>query len=690
MKSIFLPLIFVGSLMTVLGPLNARAIPPILDETAIKDGRDGRPQVEPCEDFYEFACGAWMDRTTIPPEKKAVSRQVTEATDASILTLNRILKAYASGDFSIPSRYAHKLSDYYNSCLEIDQQSKEALAAVKKQILRIRKAGSGEERAQLLADLTLLGSSSLFSFGSTQDPNDSTKVIGQISQGGMGLDSRAYYFDQDAKTVETRSKYEEYLAKLFEFSGETPAKSREIAKSVMAFETALAKESYTLEKRADPAATNHPVKRSDLERIAPQFAWTTYLDRIGLKGWDAYNLEAPEYLAAADKIASASSQDVFANYVVARFMNAVAPLMGGQFEKAHFDFHETYLNGTKAMQPRWQHCTELTAKSLGLPLAEAYVQTFDGKPIREKTAAMILQVKESFLENLSVLHQGPDAWIDTETLQGAVAKVGKVAQKLGAPTEWRNYDAVKTTSKSLLQNELRLSQYEVKRDIEKIGQPVDKSEWGMMPWDVNAYYDRSNNEFVFPFGILQPPSLDLKASDGANFGAFGGGTIGHELLHGFDKNGAKYDANGKLKDWWSASTSQQFDKRAQCFVQQASAYEVKAVGLKVNGEQTIDENLADQGGVKLGYKALEKILSQRPEGPAWHGYNERQQYWLGYAQSWCNKSTTERLRKQVLTDEHPVAEFRVNGVMMNRPEFARDFNCRAGARLAPAVRCSIW
>jgi endothelin-converting enzyme/putative endopeptidase len=343
------------------------------------------------------------------------------------------------------------------------------------------------------------------------------------------------------------------------------------------------------------------------------------------------------------------------------------------------------------MPPRWKACTQAVETRMGYALAEAYVKLFDGQAIKAKTEDMITRIKRAFVDDLRALTIGLEAWMDEATEMKAQEKVSLLAQKVGAPEKWRDYSTLKTSAHNFLLSDLNVSRFEGLRDLAKIGHPVDHAEWAMMPWEVNAYYDRSNNEFNFPFGILQPPSLDLKASDGANYGSFGGGTIGHELTHGFDNNGSQYDAHGNLKNWWTAQTKAQFATRAQCYIDQASRYRIEEVGLYVNGKQTLEENLADQGGVKLGMVALETILAGKTEGPPLFGkFNERQQYWIAYAQSWCTKSTPERLRVQITTDVHPPAEFRVNAVVRNRPEFARDFGCRAGAQMAPLDRCALW
>lgn len=665
------------------------AIPPIVDHTAILNGRDGRTTVEPCANFYRYACGGWIERTQISKEKDRVSRQVTASTDASIIRLNKILTAYAAGDFSTPSKYSAKLGEFYSSCLAVDRQMSKAAKSIAQQARELRKYVRRGQLTNALSKLANMGVRPLFRIGSMRDPKDSSRTILALEQGGMSFASKTYYFDRDAKAVEIRKTFVEYVAKLFELLGETRPSAKLAANRVLKFETRIAESALTQEERNDPEKTNNPADLARLSTLLPSVDWPEYLKEVGLNGWNEVIVEAPTFLKGVDRVLKSSTEDEIATYLVFRILKEAAPDMGGAFESAHFTFWSKYLSGAKQPEPRWKSCTLSAAKLLAYPLAEAYVSTFNGRPIQEKTELMIEQIKTSFLENLIELNRGPNAWIDDATLPGAQNKVRKVQQKVGAPSTFLDYDAIQVRRDTHLQNVLTLTAFEFARDLNKIGKPSDKSEWFMMPWEVNAYYERSDNQFVFPFGIFQPPSMDLNASDGANFGSFGGGTIGHELLHGFDKNGAKYDADGNLKNWWSSSTGAEFEKRAQCFIDQANAYKIEDVGLSVNGAMTIDENLADQGGVKLGYRALDTILASRAE-VSWEGYSERQQYWLAYAQSWCGKMTNERLRKQLLEDNHPPSEFRVNGIMMNRPEFARDFNCQAGAPMAPVSRCTIW
>lgn len=699
-KSLVMLLISILSALTLFADSRASAspsqpvpaaLPPILDETAIKDGLDGRASADPCTDFYQFACGAWLDKTVIPNDKSGVSRQVTVASDNTDIILNGILSKYAQGDFTTSSRDQRKLADVYSSCLVVDQQTHRSLRFIKNQAAKIQAARTAKARAEVAAKLNLFGVSLFFGFGSTQDLNDSTKVIADIAQGGMSFTARDYYFNQDAKSVEIRQKFVDHVAKIFGLLGSTPKNALTMAVSVLKTETALATSAYSLEDSYDPSKTNHPMTPQALGSLTPLFDFKTYFKALSQASLTNVNVDEPEYLIGLNAVLQKTPAADLANYMIFRLADSMSSKMGGAFEKESFAFWSAYMNGAKQPLPRWKACTNFVQNFMGYALAEAYVKTFDGAEIKVRTEAMISNIKQTFIDDLDQLTHGPEAWIDDATLKGAVEKVDAINQKVGAPTKFRDYSLVKTTGANLLENSLRLNIFESQRSLSKIGRPVDKTEWGMMPWEINAYYDRSNNEFVFPFGILSPPSLDFTASDGANYGAFGGGTIGHELTHGFDNNGSKYDSHGNLRNWWTPSTIQKFKDKSQCYVDQANAYKVQQVDLNVEGLQTLEENLADQGGVKLGYEALDKIFSSRAEGPKWKGrYSERQQYWLGYAQSWCTKSTTESLRQRMSSDPHPPAEFRVNAVMMNRPEFARDFSCRAGAPMAPAQRCSLW
>ncbi|MBC7465065.1 MAG: M13 family metallopeptidase [Bdellovibrio sp.] len=659
------------------------AYPKIVDETALKES------VNPCDDFYQFSCGTWLDKTVIPDDKKSVYRQSTPMSDSVDERLNKILESYANGKFEIPATYATKLADFYKSCMTADAHADESLQLLKTKIENIKKTQSAEQIANLAAGFQKAGTG-LFNFYAMQDYNDSTVVLADISQGGMALTNPAYYLDQDAKSVEIRETYKKYVAEVFVLLGAKPTDAQVISVTILRLETALASKAYSVTDQSDPDKVNHVMDLVGLKKLAPDFNWVVYLKAMGITT-SRFNVDEPEFFQNFNTVLKAMTPVEKTYYFTWLLADHSVDKMGGAFELAHFNFWKKYMNGAKSMSPRWKICTQSVEESLGYALSEAYVKTFDGDAIKVKTNSMIDEIKDTFVQDLNILSTGADAWIDGQTVKEAIVKAQAIVRKVGAPQVFRNYSSLVVKPTNYLENALSISAFESKRDVAKIGKPVDKTEWGMMPWEVNAYYDRSNNEFVFPFGILQPPSLDLMASDGANFGAFGGGTIGHELTHGFDSAGSKYDSHGNLKDWWTEETKALFGQKAQCYVDQANLYKIKSVDLFVNGAQTLEENLADQGGVKLGYMALEQILKTRPQATPWMGkYTERQQYWIAYAQSWCGKSTVESLRSQMTNDVHPPAEFRVNEVMMNRPEFAADFKCAAGQPMAPVNRCSLW
>ncbi|MGZ3672259.1 MAG: M13 family metallopeptidase [Bdellovibrionota bacterium] len=666
-------------LLLFLVAFTARAdepLPPIMDPAAIKDS------VDPCEDFYQYSCGNWLDHTVIPADKSSVSRQVTVAMDSTDVNLNKILASYARGDFTPKATYSAKIRDFYTTCLNSEKLAPAATTAAKKRAAALRTYSSKAQFAAQIANMHLAGAGPLFGFGSAQDLDDSTKVIGDLGQGGIALGQRDYYLASDDKGREILAKYKEHISKIFELLGET---NPDAADTILRIETELAKASYNLADQGNPSKTHHVMSTEDLTKLAPHFDWATYFKTIGNKYTKHMNVEEPEFFAALDHVLAATKKADLDTYLEWQFIHSISSRIGGPFEKEDFRFWSAYLAGAKEMMPRWKICTRAVEGSLGYALSEAYVQTFDGKSIKAKTEEMINEIKATFTSDLGEL-----SWMDSATAAKAIEKVAAISQKVGGPEKWRDYHTLKTNSASYFENSLAVNRFESIRDVNKIGKPVDRTEWGMMPWEINAYYDRSLNEFNFPFGILQPPSLDLHATNGANLGSFGGGTIGHEMTHGFDNNGSQYDNKGNVKNWWSDTTLNQFLAKSACYVDQANQYKINLVGLNVNGKNTLEENLADQGGVKLGYAALDKELASRPEGAPWGKFNERQQFWIAYAQSWCEQITAEHLRERMTTNVHPPAEFRVNAVIMNRPEFAADFSCKAGAKMAPVNRCSLW
>jgi endothelin-converting enzyme/putative endopeptidase len=693
-KSVLSVLCFLAFSQSVLAndPPQDLKTPPILDATAMKDGQNGNPAVDPCEDFYQFACGQWLDTTVIPAEKKGVSRQATIPLEMTDVVLNKILEKYAQDDFSAPSSQEKQLGAFYRSCMSYDQNTQASLAFVKKQIKNIQVLSSKSQLPKVIALSQTFGFGPFFGFSSQQDPADSTQFIGNLAQGGISLPEKDYYLATDAESLKILADYKSYITNLFTLFGEKPAKAAAAAETVLKIETALAQVSLSLEDRYDTTKTVHISSISALQASYPGFDWKTFFQTLKVSDVQLarFNIEEPDFFAGLINLLQTESLENLKVYLTWKLIDSSSGKLAGSYEQANFAFWQKRLNGVTQEMPRWKYCTQEVENRLGYALAEAYVKSFDGSEIKKKTEKMISDIKDAFQTDLISLSQGPDAWLDQDTYKGALEKIQLMGQKVGGPEKWRDYSQLEKQGSNFLFNTLYVTKFESHRDYKKIGGPVDRTEWYMMPWEFNAYYDPANNEFNFPFGILQPPSLDLTATEGANLGSFGGGTIGHELTHGFDNSGSQYDAHGNIKNWWTDATQKKFDGKAQCFINQASQYMIKDVGMTVDGSQTLTENLADQGGVKLGYLVLEKSLQQRPEGAMWNGYTERQQYWIGYAQSWCTKSRPESLRVQMTSDPHPPAEFRVNGVLMNRPEFARDFKCASTAKMVPANRCSIW
>ena len=654
-------------------------VQPILDEKALDSS------VNPCENFYQFSCGGWMNSIDLPADKVAYFRQWSGMEDETEKKLNEILEAFAKGDTSgAKSKYASKLGDFYKSCMnttESPQASTQLLLAKFVEINRIKNLHS---LAGEVADLQLLGVNLFFGFSPGQDFTDSSKVVAIASQGGLSLPEREYYFKTDSKSVETRQKFVEHVTKQLAAVGYRRGNAMKAAQFILRFETELAKGAATMEERRDPNGMNHPMSVTDFTKLSPSFDWSTYLARLGVAKLTSLNAAEPKFYKNLDSVLKATPLSALKTYMKWKMLMSSATYMTASFEKESFNFWEGFLQGKQSMSPRWKKCTRLVGEALSDALGEAFVSVSNGEAARTKTGELIDSVKKAFLENLSSL-----TWLDDATRKAAADKLAVLHQKLAYPDHWKSYDGLSVSPMNLLSNTLASNKMESLRSFDEIGKPVDHSKWYMPAWEVNAYYDPSNNEFVFPLGILQPPVLDLKASDGANMGALGA-TLGHEMTHGYDDEGSQFDGSGNLRDWWPAPVRAEFTKHAQCYADQASKYEALP-GLFINGATTLGENLADQGGTKLAYRAFKSMAAGRPEAPLFAGrYNETQQFFISYAQSWCGKIRPEKLRSQLQTDVHPPVDYRVNGVVVNMPEFAEAFGCSAGQKMAPAERCSLW
>lgn len=639
--------------------------------------------VDPCDNFYQYSCGGWLKNTTLPDDETSVYRVDLDLKEQIRQILKRIVTAYSEGNFSTPSTHAKLLGDYYASCMDEDGVEKTRLPVFRQRLQEIDAIRDTKTFAREVAVLHLFGVNAFFSFTSGQDFNNATRVVGFADQGGMALPDRDYYFKTDPKSLELLKRYGEHISRSYEHAGMPEAEAEKEALVVREIETRLASKALRLEDRRDPVKLNHPIGRKGLKKLAPEFEWDEYFRALGLENIQAITVKEPEFYKNLSEILEKTQFKDLKAYLKWEVIVSVASHLDEESLNEHFDFWGRYLNGQKEMEPRWKRCLGAFEGGLTEALGEAYVRRVFGKESKARVEAMVVEIKRAFGRNLDTL-----AWLDAGTKWAARRKLDKLADKVGYPDRWKSLEGVSASRTSFLQNLFSVREFETQRLLKKIGRPVDRWEWDMPPQEINAYYNPQLNEMVFPAGILQPPSFDMDASEGANYGNTGG-TMAHELSHGFDDEGSRYDAVGNVKEWWSKGVRKRFNDRAQCFARQAESYPIRP-GLKINGQATLGENIADQGGAKLALAAFLQATSRHSPAPAYAGFDEIQQFFVSYAQSWCNKRTEESLRKQIFTDYHPPAEYRVNGVVANMPAFTAAFHCKEGAPMVPRDRCAVW
>jgi len=654
-------------------PSHALDAVPVIDPSAIDH------TVSPCDNFYQFACGSWINKNPIPPDRGRWTR-FDVLTELNLEKLGAILETAAAG--SDPA--TRKIGDFYASCMDEAAIEAKGLAALAPELARIDAVIGPADLAALIARQHENGVRAFFAFRSTEDNADATKVIAEIDQGGLGLPDRDYYVRLDAASAELRQKYRRHVANMFELLGEPANMADTHADLVLAIEIELARASLDRVKRRDPKNLDHKLSRAELTALAPRFSWDVYFAAAGQGGIDSLNVSWPEFFKGFDGVLVGYEIPVLKIYLRWHLVNRVAQWLPQAFVAERFAFQGRVLTGAQEDRPRWKRCVQQINWLMGEDLARAYVAEAFPPQTKDDTVAMIRTIEAAFAEHIAGLD-----WMTPETKTKALAKLSAIANKVGYPDKWRDYSTLEIMRGDALGNALRAEGFEFHRRLAKIGKPVDRSEWNIPPPVVNAYYNPRTNDINFPAGILQPPFYDPKLDAAANYGAIGS-VMGHEMTHGFDDQGRKYDGDGNLRDWWTAADAAAYDQRAACLVNQYGSF--TAVGdLKVNGRLTLGENIADAGGMHLAYAALEKMLNGTAPPPI-DGLTAPQRFFVAHAQAWCGNASEQEKRRRALTDPHSPNEFRVNGVVINEPAFSRAFACPAGAPMAPPpeTRCRGW
>jgi endothelin-converting enzyme/putative endopeptidase len=568
----------------------------------------------------------------------------------------------------------------------MDESAIEKLGAdpLKPYLDQINGLTSKQQLPSLLAEMHLRteGSGMFFGFSSAQDYGDSTQVIAFATAGGLGLPDRDYYTKSDPKSVELRQKYLAHVQRMLELLGDRPDAAQREAVRIMAMETALAQASLTRVERREPHNLYHKVDLAHLQALSPDFDWGIYLKGTGLGQQNTFNVTEPAFYRELDKQFQGASLDDIKNYLRWHTVHSAAPFLSQAFVAEDFDFFGKTLRGVPQLRPRWKRCVRLVDRQLGEALGQEFVSRAFSPELKQKALTMTNQIEQAMAADIEQL-----SWMGPETKQNALTKLHSIANKIGYPDRWRDYSSVAISRSDFAGNAERATVFESKRDLNKIGKPVDRGEWEMTPPTVNAYYSQRMNDINFPAGVLQPPLYDPKMDDAPNYGDTGG-TIGHELTHGFDDEGRKFDAQGNLKDWWTSQDSKNFEARAQCVVDQYAQY-VVVDDVKINSKLTEGEDIADLGGLILAWMAW-KDQSKNAHLENRDGLTPEQRFFVGNAQWACENDRPEDLRMHAITDPHSPGKYRVNGLVVNMPEFEKAFACKASQPMAKENRCRIW
>lgn len=651
--------------------------------------------LDPCSDFYKYSCNKWLTANPIPPD------EVFWGSGSSLQLWNENLlrQTLEAATVNDPNRSVvqQKIGDYWTACMDETGIEAAGIKPLRPELARIAALKSKNEITLEIAHLHHLypgtweqsdnqTNAAFFGFTGSQDYDDASKVVAQIDQGGLSLPNRDYYLNTDEKSLEVLKKYRAHVQKMFVLTGESEAKAAADAGIVIELETAMAKAQMDNVTRRDPKNINNKMSLAEVRKLVPAIDWDAYLKTVKAPASDHFIVTSPDFFRAEEKLLEEHPLDHWQAYMRWQLIHGAAPYLNKTLEEETFDFFGRTLAGAQQLPPRWRRCVNAADRDLGEALGQAYVD----RAFPPESKARTLQMVHAIEKALNADIQGLD-WMSPATKEQAIVKLKGIEDVIGYPSRWRDYSTVKITRDSYLNNVAQASSFEFERWVAKVGKPVDRTEWTMTPPTINAYYQPQLNTINFPAGILQPPYFDPSQDDAVNYGAIGM-VIGHEIIHGFDDQGRKYDARGNLRDWWTPTDAKQYDERGKC-ISDEYTQDVPDAGVKQNGLLTQGEDTADNGGARLALYALEATLKQQGKSlddKGADGWTYRQRFFLSFANSWCANIRPEIARLAVTTDPHSLSEFRINNVVSNMPEFQQAFGCKAGQRMVRANACRVW
>lgn len=641
--------------------------------------------INPGDDFYEYANGNWLRNNPIP-ETESHWNSFSVLNELNTKMLYALLIKISENPNWKNGSIQQKVSDYFASAMDTAQINKLGLKAIDTYLKKIDAIANTNDVITQIALLHQIGAKPLFAFFVMQDAKNSTQYISYISQDGLGLPDRDYYLKDDEKSFKIRDEYQQHLRKIFELTGNQKQTAEIYAKQVYNIELDLAKSSMSRVELRDIEKQYNKIKIDSLKKLAPNIPWGNYFKAIGVQTslLKEIIIMQPEFIIKANNLFKTLTIQQWRSYLKWHLLKHTATKLHPEMEQAHFKFYGTTLTGTKEMKPRWKRVINVMNETIGEAVGYLYVENHFQPEAKEKINRMVDEIFNAFYNRLNKLD-----WMSKETKEKAFEKLQNINRKLAYPDKWKDYSSLQITKENYAENFLQSNKFEHKRMIEKIGKPIDRDEWGMAPQTVNAYYNPLMNEIVFPAAIMMPPFFDFEADDAVNYGAIGA-VIGHELIHGFDDMGSKFDANGNMHNWWTDEDKQKFEARTKILVEQFNQFEADK-GLFVNGELTLGENIADLGGLAVAYDAYKNSQISKKEVMI-DGFSGDQRFFIAWAQVWKDNMRPEFLRKLILTDPHAPGKFRVIGPLSNIESFYQAFNITEANKMyrAPQNRAVIW